>query len=338
MLQVTSITDQWGDEQQKAFLMLKIAVTSEPLLRPPQYDGRVFHVVTDGSKKGFGGMLAQEFEMTDDKGKPHREWHPLAFCSKRTSPSKENYEPFLLEFAALKFALDEFDTIIYGSPIEIKMDCQVLWNVLLNKKQSSTHARWEESITCWNIVDIRHRPGVTNVVADAISRKWSEVRGPSKARDGAEWSIQLDWEANKGVVNDIMQLAARQDTDKFANIREQFADDPWLSEVVNALMNRDMPDIQTRHRAQHCTLNFTIEGGKLWWIHTKAKDRVARVECVPAVKGFELATRTMQTMATSDGTTHGLSYTTSGFGWGWTEIVKKLWLNVPSAKILAHSS
>ena len=56
-LQAKSILDKWGDEQKKAFLTLKIAVTSEPVLKPPQYDGWVFHVITDGSKKGFSGML-----------------------------------------------------------------------------------------------------------------------------------------------------------------------------------------------------------------------------------------------------------------------------------------
>src|SRR6266481_7409641 len=68
-LQVTSITDKWGEEQKKAFLMLKVAVTSELVLKPPQYDGRVFCIVTDGSKKGFGGMLCQEFESTDEIGR-----------------------------------------------------------------------------------------------------------------------------------------------------------------------------------------------------------------------------------------------------------------------------
>ena len=153
-LQVTSLLDKWGDEQRKVFLTLKVAVTSEPVLKAPQYDGRVFRVVTDGSKKGFGGMLTQEFKTKDSKGKPHKSWHPIAFCSKRMSPSKERYEPFMLEFAALKFAVDDFNAMIYGSPIEIEMDCQALRDVLLKKRQNLTHARWEESITSRNIVDV----------------------------------------------------------------------------------------------------------------------------------------------------------------------------------------
>ena len=38
--------------------------------------------------------------------------------------SEAKYELFLLEFAALKYSLDEFESYIYGSPIEIETDCQ----------------------------------------------------------------------------------------------------------------------------------------------------------------------------------------------------------------------
>ena len=54
----------------------------------------------------------------------------------------------------LKFALDDFNPMIYGAPIEIETDCQALWDMLLNKKQSSTHVWWEELIVSQNIVDI----------------------------------------------------------------------------------------------------------------------------------------------------------------------------------------
>ena len=75
-LQATSLLDKWGDEQRKVFLTLKVAVTSEPVLKAPQYNGRVFRVITDGSKKGFGGMLTQEFETKDSD----RSTHPLGKC------------------------------------------------------------------------------------------------------------------------------------------------------------------------------------------------------------------------------------------------------------------
>ena len=47
-------------------------------------------------------------------------------------------------------------------------------------------------------------------------------------------------------------------------MREQFKDDPWLREVVEALTDGELGDICSQCRARHCTLNFTIEDNKLW--------------------------------------------------------------------------
>ena len=65
--------------------------------------------------------------------------------------------------------MDEFDPYIYGSPIEIETDCQALRDCLLKEKISTHHSRWKESILAHNIIDIRHRPGVENAVADGLS-------------------------------------------------------------------------------------------------------------------------------------------------------------------------
>ena len=158
--------------------------------------------------------------------------------------------------------------MICGAPIEIKTNCQALQDMLLNKKQSSTHVQWEESIVSQNIVDIQHRLGVTNMVADAISRKWAEVRGLSTGNDGADWLVQLDWEAGKGIVNDIMRVEEGTDGDVeiHAAMRERFKDNPWLREVVKALTDGELGNIRTWCRARHRAFNFTIKDSKLWQI------------------------------------------------------------------------
>ena len=47
-------------------------MTLAPVLKAPQYDGRVFRVVMDGSKKGFGRVLSQEFKTDDLKLKQEK--------------------------------------------------------------------------------------------------------------------------------------------------------------------------------------------------------------------------------------------------------------------------
>ena len=203
-LQSISLKDKWTPRHQEAFLALKIILSQEPLLRSPQYDGRVFRVTTDGSGDGLAGWLSQPFEETDKNGNATTRWYPVSYCSKRTSPSESRYEPFLLEFAALKYSIDEFEQYIFGSPIEIETDCQALRDCLLKDKLNTHHSRWMESILGHNIVDIRHQPGIQNPVADGLSRMWRNWE--RSQTDGSTWSVLPDWEASKGIQNDIMAI------------------------------------------------------------------------------------------------------------------------------------
>ncbi|GLB45130.1 hypothetical protein LshimejAT787_2000350 [Lyophyllum shimeji] len=169
-LSAALLKDKWGPAQQKAFVTLKCLLSEEPLLRPPQYDGRPFRVTTDGCMTGFADFLSQPFTSPDSAGKDVMRWHSVSYCSKRTSRSEEKYEPFLLEFAALKYSLDEFVPYIYGSPVEIATDCKALRDCLVQETMSIHHSRWKEMILAHNIISIRHRPGVDNPVADGLSR------------------------------------------------------------------------------------------------------------------------------------------------------------------------
>ena len=120
------LQNQWSSKHDKAFVTLKIALTSSPVLKGPKYDGSSFTVTTDGCKDGFAGVLTQWFEWVDSCGTTQMQSHPITFASKHTSDSEIWYKPYLLEFAALKFSLDKFSDTIVGYPAEIKSDCQAL--------------------------------------------------------------------------------------------------------------------------------------------------------------------------------------------------------------------
>ena len=120
------LKEHWTEEHNRAFLALKAAMTAEPVLKGPKWDGTPFIVTTDGCKDALGAVLAQRFEMVLPSRKVVTWLHPIAFASKRTSKSEEKYKPFLLEFVELKFALDKFSDTIWGFPVEIETDCQAL--------------------------------------------------------------------------------------------------------------------------------------------------------------------------------------------------------------------
>ena len=51
---------------------------------------------------------------------------PSGICIQANIPSRGTVQTFLLEFVGLKFSLDKFSDMIYGSPVELEMDCQAL--------------------------------------------------------------------------------------------------------------------------------------------------------------------------------------------------------------------
>lgn len=139
-----SLTDLWKPEHTHAFLKLKVALTCEPVLQGPKFDGTPFIVTTDDCKFGFAGMLTQRHTSVLPSGKEVTRIHPVAFASKRTSTIEERYQPYILEFAALKFSLDKFSDVVWGFPIELETDCQALRDQLLSDRLNSTHARWRD--------------------------------------------------------------------------------------------------------------------------------------------------------------------------------------------------
>ena len=148
------LPDKWEQKHTEAFLNLKIALTCQPALHAPRYDGTPFIVTMDGCQEGFGAVLMQKIKTQTPNGKPVERTVPIVFASKRTSTAERKYKPFLLEFAALKFGLDQFLDTIWGFPIEIETDCQALKDVLSNDNMSAVHVWWRDGIIAHNIIAV----------------------------------------------------------------------------------------------------------------------------------------------------------------------------------------
>jgi hypothetical protein len=119
--------------------------------------------------EGFGGMLAQKFTETRPGSRTSQKSHPIAYTSKQTSVAEARHKPFMLEFAVLKYALDKFNDIIWGFPVEIETDCKALRDILVSDTLNTTHVRWCEGVLAHHIVDVRHIPGRMNLVGNGIS-------------------------------------------------------------------------------------------------------------------------------------------------------------------------
>lgn len=287
------LKDRWRTEHTRAFLHLKAALTNEPVLHAPKYDGTPFIVTTDGCQEGLGAVLTQRIQIQLPSGKTVNKIVPIAFASKRTSASERNYKPFLLEFAALKYGLDHFSDVIWGYPVEVETDCQALRDVLANDNISAAHARWRDGILAHNIVAVRHIPGKLNVVADGLSRQWDNTERTDD--DGSQWSVNPEPKAMTGLVNDVFALS--QLDEKLQRLRDRFTDEPMFLEVIDAILNVDTTsNPKDRSRARHRASQYLIEDGRLWRIYGKTNIRPrSRTECITRQEAEQEAKRVHNT-------------------------------------------
>ena len=181
----------------------------------------------------------------------------IGFASKQTSSSEEKYKPFLLKFVVLKYSFDKFSDIVYGYPVEVEMDCQVLRDILLRDKLSAMHMQWRDGVLAHNIVDVHHIPGKINIV-DSISRQYE---GTDKIPgDSSKWTVMPDWEEVTGLVHDLYHIA---ETPNLTVLRERFKSEPLFLDIVDAIISLSSTNmtIQEKKQAQHHKTQYMLEMG-----------------------------------------------------------------------------
>ena len=103
----------------------------------------------------------------------------------------------------------------------------------MSDKLDTTHARWRDGVLAYNIMDVHHILGITNI-ADGVSRQYE---GTKKGfGDGCEWTVSPDIDEVTGDVQNMFQVEISSEA---TALRERFADEPLLLAVVNTLLELD---------------------------------------------------------------------------------------------------
>ena len=160
-------TFQWTTECQAAFDTLKKLVVNAPILAYPQFQSEYpFILETDASAKGLGAVLAQL--------QADRKVHPIAFASRLLSVHKRNYGISELKTLGLVWATKILRAYLLGHWCVVFTDYAACTSLLKSPNPLSKLARWAMAIQELDL-DIRHRSGKSNVVADAQSRNPAPV-------------------------------------------------------------------------------------------------------------------------------------------------------------------
>ena len=149
---------EWNSEAEKAFNELKRRMTTSPVLVLPDFR-KVFEVQTDASGVAIGGVLLQENR-------------PVAYFSEKLNDARQGYCTYDVELYAVVQALKNWRHYLLPKEFILETDHSALKYLQSQEKLQVRHAKWVSFLQEYSFI-IKHRPGVENKVADALSRKRS---------------------------------------------------------------------------------------------------------------------------------------------------------------------
>ena len=147
---------EWSPIAERAFLQLKIALTTTPVLRLP-YFSKLFDVATDASSTGIGAVLSQDS-------------HPVSYFSEKLNDAKGRYFNYDRELFVVVQALKFWRHYLLYRDFTLYSDHDALRFLHSQKKLSARHGRWTEFLQEYTF-SLRHRPGLDNKVVNALSRR-----------------------------------------------------------------------------------------------------------------------------------------------------------------------
>ena len=150
----------WTTAATAAFQEIKDTLANATLLVHPQPDAPI-NVMTDASDIAIGAVLQQLLD---------GQWCPLAYFSRKLSPTEQRYSTFDRELLAVYCAIRHFWHFLEAREFHILTDHKPLTHSLHSKpdKHSPRQVRHLDFISQFTS-DIRHVTGQGNPVADALS-------------------------------------------------------------------------------------------------------------------------------------------------------------------------
>lgn len=149
---------KWDEAANVSFHELKSKLTSAPVLALPDFN-KVFEVECDASGVGIGAVLSQE--------KKH-----VAFYSEKLSSAWAKWSTYEQELYAVVRALQVWNHYLMPRDFVIYSDHEALKYFQSHKHMNKMHARRSSFLEKLSFV-IKHKSGISNRVADALSRRRS---------------------------------------------------------------------------------------------------------------------------------------------------------------------
>jgi hypothetical protein len=146
----------WSDDAERAFVDLKRALMTAPLLQLPDFSKK-FVVDCDASGSGFGAVL-------------HQGDGAIAYFSRAVAPQHAKLPAYERELIGLVKAVKHWRPYIWGRPFTVRTDHWSLKFLLDQRLTTIPQHTWVSKLFGYDF-SVEYRPGKQNVAADALSRR-----------------------------------------------------------------------------------------------------------------------------------------------------------------------
>ena len=201
----------WDDVLIHHFETVKEALSSAPILSFPDFD-RPFHIATDASNTGIGGVLFQP-DPSDSEANITPS-NIVAICSKKLNENQRHWSAYKKELWGIVYSLRKFHTYVWGrNDLVVHTDHKPLTYMFSSSQLSPPLQQWLDTILDYSF-EIRHRDGILNIIPDQLSRMF-----------GAAYSNAPVWGA-ENLAKHYSHPLPIQDSIKGSNILEDGRDEP----------------------------------------------------------------------------------------------------------------
>ena len=149
-----------NEAAKRAFHQLKKAIMRAPVLAYPD-PNKEYLLETDASRLGLGAALSQK----QSNGK----YLPVAFGSRALHGAEANYHSTKLEFLAMKWSIEHFQTYLLGHCFYVCTDNNPLTYFFTSPNMDAMKQRWINELAKYDF-SLEYQKGKNNTVVNALSR------------------------------------------------------------------------------------------------------------------------------------------------------------------------
>jgi hypothetical protein len=151
-------------------------MSTTPVLATPDFS-KPFIIECDASGFGIGAVMMQD-------------GHPIAFESRKLNKKEGLQSTYNKEMLAIMHALTKWRQYLLGSKFLVHTDHNSLQYLLQQKTLTTEQQKWIEKIATFDM-EILHKRGKDNIVADALSRKDEEAQVFAVSITIPEWLNEI---------------------------------------------------------------------------------------------------------------------------------------------------